>query len=313
MKGFNPNLRIDQYRRYKTSIHGQRLAGGDEKVAVCTDCHAIHQMHPVSNPVSSVYPLNVSDTCGKCHADPEYMQPYAIPSDQLALYKKSVHFEYLTKQRDLSAPTCNDCHGNHGAVPPSVQNIHFICGTCHASNKELFDKSAHYTAFQEMDMPECVTCHSNHDVAYTGEYMLSTQQGVCWDCHDVDSDEGKTIVTITAEIESLKELHATADSLITLVERKGMEVSEYRVKLIDVSSSITKTRNLVHTISLPAVQEETQKGVKLAETIIDGGNGALHEIRLRRTGMMISLLFIVLVIIALFIKIRSLPESPPAE
>ena len=36
MGQFNPNLRVDQYQRYTTSIHGKRIAEGDENAAVCS-------------------------------------------------------------------------------------------------------------------------------------------------------------------------------------------------------------------------------------------------------------------------------------
>src|SRR5208282_619326 len=38
MRQYNPSLRTDQLSQYKTSVHGQRLAHGDTKVAVCIDC-----------------------------------------------------------------------------------------------------------------------------------------------------------------------------------------------------------------------------------------------------------------------------------
>lgn len=314
MRSFNPNLRVDQYQRYKTSIHGQRLEeGGDEKVAVCTDCHAIHEMRSVNVPLSKVYPLHVSETCGNCHSDPEYMQPYNISTDQVELYKTSVHYEFLSEKGDMSAPTCNDCHGNHGAVPPGVESIHFVCGFCHASAKDLFSQSAHFQAFKDMDLPECATCHLNHDIIHTGEFMLNTNDGICWMCHDTDSDEGITTITITSEIEVLKQLSAQADSLITLAEVKGMEVSEYKFKLIDLTSNITRARNLVHTLSDSMVREETQSGKELAETIIKGGINAMAEISRRRTGLFIFLLFILFTMFALYLKIRKLPNTLQEE
>ena len=42
MRKFNPGLRVDQVELYWTSVHGQKLKSGDEKVATCTDCHAHH-------------------------------------------------------------------------------------------------------------------------------------------------------------------------------------------------------------------------------------------------------------------------------
>jgi predicted CXXCH cytochrome family protein len=236
------------------------------------------------------------------------MSFYGIPTDQDELYQKSVHYESMVQKGDLSAPTCNDCHGNHGAIPPGIESIDNVCGTCHFSNKELFDKSPHLEAFKDMDQPECVTCHSNHEIKHTGEYMMDTETGVCWDCHDTDSVAGQTTLSLISELEGLIRKHEVADSLITLAETKGMEVQEFKVKLIDNNSHITSARNLVHTLSLEAMKEETDPGNVLAESIIEGGFEALEEISTRRIGMLISLLFILLVILALYFKIKLLPQ-----
>ena len=48
MRQYNPSLRTDQLAQYKTSVHGQRLAHGDTKVAVCIDCHGVHGLRPAS-------------------------------------------------------------------------------------------------------------------------------------------------------------------------------------------------------------------------------------------------------------------------
>ena len=309
MAQFNPNLRVDQYQRYRTSTHGQRLADGNEDVAVCSDCHQVHQMRTVNDPQSKVYPLNVHKTCETCHSSDSYMEPYFLPTDQNELYTSSVHYEYLTERGDLTAPTCNDCHGNHGAVPPGFDSIHFVCGSCHVAVKELFDVSVHATASREMDMPECVTCHSNHDVTYTGEYMLAEVEGICWNCHDSDSPEGEIVRGITFEIESLKNLHSYADSVITLAEIRGMEVRDYKLDLIDLSSVITKIRNLVHTLSVSDIRQETGPGSELAQTIITGGEEAFAELNRRRTGLLVFLVFVILLIAGLVLKIRTLP--PP--
>ncbi|MFC1557438.1 cytochrome c3 family protein [candidate division KSB1 bacterium] len=309
MKDFNPNLRIDQYERYKTSRHGQLLAAGDEKGAVCTDCHAIHEMRQVNDPAAKVYPFRVSETCGTCHSDEDYMAPYRIPTDQDEEYRSSVHYEFLVTRGDLAAPTCNDCHGNHGAIPPGLSNIHNVCGTCHVNNKELFDRSRHREAFYDMDMPECVTCHSNHATTYSSDEMLSTEGGICWDCHDVDSEMGEQIVSIYSEITDLNRRYLYADSLITIAEEKGMEVSELKIEMIDLMMNITKSRNLVHTLSLEEVRTETVRGSDLAGQIITGGNEALAEINRRRLGLFISLLFILLVITGLYLKIRRFPGA----
>src|SRR5215469_8882886 len=63
MRQFNPSLRTDQLAQYHTSVHGKRLATGDTKVAVCTDCHSVHDLKAPNDPRSTVNPVNVANTC----------------------------------------------------------------------------------------------------------------------------------------------------------------------------------------------------------------------------------------------------------
>ena len=100
---------------------------GDIKVATCISCHGAHGVRLVNDARSPAFPTNVAATCGACHASTEHMKGYTLPdgkplpTSQRADYQRSVHYAALTKNNDLSAPTCNDCHGNHGAAPPGVE------------------------------------------------------------------------------------------------------------------------------------------------------------------------------------------------
>src|ERR1700756_2231530 len=68
IRQFNPSLRTDQLAQYKTSVHGIKFAAGDSKVAVCTDCHGVHDIRPGSDLRSPVHPLNIATTCSRCHS-----------------------------------------------------------------------------------------------------------------------------------------------------------------------------------------------------------------------------------------------------
>src|SRR6266516_7204614 len=105
MRRFNPQMRVDQFAEYQTSIHGMRGAKGDEKVATCTSCHSVHDIREVRDPNSPVYPTQVASTCAACHADPTHMATYKIPTDQYRNYRASVHAAALIDRHDLAAPT----------------------------------------------------------------------------------------------------------------------------------------------------------------------------------------------------------------
>ena len=82
IRQFNPSLRTDQLSQYGTSVHGKRLAAGDTKVAVCTDCHSVHDLRAPADSQSTVNSVNVAKTCARCHAETSYMSEYKIPTSQ---------------------------------------------------------------------------------------------------------------------------------------------------------------------------------------------------------------------------------------
>jgi cytochrome c553 len=182
MRTYAPRQRVDQATEYAASVHGKQLAAGDQRVATCVSCHGAHGVRLVSDAKSPVFPTSVATTCASCHADAKHMEGYkladgsALPTSQLADYRKSVHFAAMTRNNDLSAPTCNDCHGNHGAAPPGVGAIANVCGTCHAVFAQKFELSVHSQIFDK----GCVECHGNHAVLKPSDEMLSaTGHGIC--------------------------------------------------------------------------------------------------------------------------------------
>ncbi|OGR81462.1 MAG: hypothetical protein A3I11_07180 [Elusimicrobia bacterium RIFCSPLOWO2_02_FULL_39_32] len=57
----------DRLETFQNSYHGLASRGGDFKVANCASCHGWHGILPSSDPLSSVHPKNLYQTCGKCH------------------------------------------------------------------------------------------------------------------------------------------------------------------------------------------------------------------------------------------------------
>jgi predicted CXXCH cytochrome family protein len=191
MRGFNPALATDQYAKYEKSQHGVRLLGQhDSKAAQCVSCHGAHGIRGAKSPNSKIHPQRVPYTCGECHADAKYMAGYrstsghALRVDQLAEYEKSVHGRALLERRDLGAPACNDCHGNHAALPPATSSIAEVCRTCHADEGEQFDGSKHKEAFEREGWAECTKCHGSHAIAEAEDSMLDEKSNpLCYDCH----------------------------------------------------------------------------------------------------------------------------------
>ncbi len=303
IRKFNPGIRVDQLELYKTSKHGILLERGDEKVAVCSDCHSSHGILPSIDSRSTIFPQRVPETCGKCHDDKEYMKDYGIPTDQFEKFSASVHGEAL-KRGELSAPACNDCHGNHGALPPGVENIAYVCRQCHSSPAELFLKSAHKVAFDEIKISECEACHGNHGIEKPTDEMLNPEKGVCSSCHEKNSTGLNTSEKIYHEITRLKKKIGDAEEILNKVYKMGVEVSETFLVLEDAKSSLTFARNLVHSLDLEKIKEVLYEGFKTAEKAFEEGKRGEKEARTRRKGFAFSIIFFVILILALYLKLR---------
>lgn len=311
MRQYNPSLRVDQVAEYNTSVHGQRLSQfGDPKVAVCVSCHPAHSIRPPSDPRSSVHPTRVAETCGRCHADGKTMQPYKIPTDQMEKYKQSVHWKMMSEKGDLSAPTCNDCHGNHGAAPPGISWVGNVCGQCHAVNIELFSKSRHARVFVQMGTPGCATCHDNHEIKETSDTLVGLDKGaVCAGCHSGEDKGGKAAIEIRGLLDSLRGEYDKAHATLLKAEHSGMEVSQAQFELNGAKDALVKARAAVHAFSVQAVKKESAPGLEISKKAYERGVRALDELQFRRKGLAVSLVVILALIAGLVLKIRSLERK----
>jgi len=430
MKRFNPAARVDQVQEYWSSRHGQRLKEGDARVATCIDCHTVHHMLRRTQPQSTVHPTHVAETCSRCHSDARRMAPLRV--DQYARWRVSVHAKALFDKGDLSAPTCNDCHGNHGATPPGVESVSFVCGQCHAREAELFRASRKHELWAQhtetmsgmecstchegrraslplTQFSECVTCHENHGVVRPTVAMLGVlpdtpcafcHEGVgplaqrvaeprekaenykatrvrllaeaqrlglsgdarfdwlvdraetlpahlaeerlrpefarlfdkfrigrthykyrdaatgsevsvpvrrCDDCHDTAKTSGN--VNAHAYLDatrSLTSMIARSERILLTAQRGGVEVRKARSELDSAVDTQIELETLVHTFALPAVKAKQQEGLRHAEAALLAGQGSLEELSYRRRGLFFALGGVLLALVALAIKIRTL-------
>jgi len=307
MRQYNPRLRTDQFSQYQTSVHGKLFAKGDTKVAVCIDCHGVHDLRPASDSRSKVYPLNIAQTCARCHADAAYMKPYSIPTDQFAKYGTSVHHEAMAVRGDLSAPTCTTCHGNHGAAPPGVDSVKNVCSNCHVFQAQMYEKSTHKAAFQSAGLPGCVVCHSNHGITHPTDAKLGTgPEGVCMQCHSPGDDCDQARIRLLASLTQLDESIKSADRVIGVAESSGMEVSEARLQQDQARDSLTKARVTIHSFQPKLIDQDIQAGLKISAKDLQAGKDALSERDYRRKGLGITVMFILVTLIGLFLYIRQM-------
>ena len=233
------------------------------------------------------------------------MASYKIPTDQVAKYKTSVHWKAMTVKGDLSAPTCNDCHGNHGAVPPGINWVGNVCGQCHSLTADLFKKSVHAKVFAVMGNPGCATCHENHGIQTPGDFMLGLgDKAVCVTCHGAGDKGGKTAMEMRALIDSLSADTEKADAILLRADHAGVEVSQAQFDLNGAKDALVKARTAVHSYMVAPVKQEVEAGLAISAKAYARGVRAMEEPRLRRVWFGVSLVVILALIAGLVMKIR---------
>jgi cytochrome b subunit of formate dehydrogenase len=181
---------------YQQSAHGQAVAKGVEKAAVCTDCHGAHAIMTAADPKSPIFKFNIPDTCGKCHGMVERK------------FQQSIHGQAIARG-DWQAPICTDCHGIHSIKSHrdstslvSVQNLaQNTCARCHEgvrlsqefgfeSNRvTTYLASYHGLASQRGStvVANCASCHGVHDILPSSDPRSSIHPAnlvkTCSQCH----------------------------------------------------------------------------------------------------------------------------------
>jgi predicted CXXCH cytochrome family protein len=310
MRPFAPQLRVDQFAQYVTSVHGKRMAAGDQRVATCSDCHAAHGIMRTSDSRSPVAPLNAARTCGRCHADSSLMTSYNRTATPLADWSGSVHAAAVLTRGDTSAPTCNTCHGSHGATPPGVAEVAGVCAQCHVREAELFRASPKKAIFDAMGQAECLACHSNHRIEAPADAWLGLgQEAVCATCHDETTNGAKTILEVRQRLAGITEAIERAETVLDRAERAGMLVDDGRSAIREAHEHLIHSRVLVHAFALGPFSEPAASGVAAAERAEAVGAQALAELDVRRRGLAIATVLIVGFLVTLWLKIRNLPAG----
>jgi predicted CXXCH cytochrome family protein len=321
MRRFNPGLPTDQYAKYQESRHGLRLFGEqDSKAAQCVSCHGVHGIRGPRSPRSLVHPQNVPYTCASCHADADYMRGYKtpagrpLPTDQLKDYEGSVHGRALLVAGDFGAPACNDCHGNHAAMPPEVSSVAEVCRTCHAGNGELFDGSNHKDAFEENGWPECATCHGNHAIVETDDSMLSEESSpLCYSCHREYAPDNPVCMPTAryfhASITDLAEESESLGELVHVLAEKGLDVEPLGATVEELDDFLRQLRSYIHTFEKSEFEEVERSGRAAVEKSRQLVAEAEAEYRFRRNGLFVSLGFMILLVLAIYLKVRQVESS----
>ena len=307
------NLRTDQYAEYQASVHGQRLAKGDNRVATCSNCHGSHEVRKKNDPLSNVYHVKVPETCAKCHSDSKLMEPYKIATDQFQQFQLSYHgkilFGKISGKNPSLAPNCATCHGIHGATPPGVKEVAAVCGNCHTTIARYFRQGPHEKAVQQTGIPKCITCHGNHEIPYPSlDALTGDQQGHCGSCHDPKSTPYAQAQEMKGVLQKTAQSIQMSQQAIERLKAKHLEVSELEGKLVEVQGKLTEAKPWTHAVEVKKLTELTDQANKILQSdqkLIAKFEEGLEE---RKKIGMILLSLIGLVIVFLYLKNESMKK-----
>jgi predicted CXXCH cytochrome family protein len=194
---------------YEKSVHYEALKKGNNDAPTCYNCHGSHEMEIADNPDSKISKKNIANTCGQsdCHVK------------ELDKYSGSIHQKGVM-EGNTDAPTCNNCHGNHGIMKKDIDNklvksndLIKLCSNCHASVEmvkrndlptnvsESYKESFHGLATRGglNEAANCESCHGNHDIRPSDDSLSSINKKnlpqTCGKCHP-----GATEVLISSKI-----------------------------------------------------------------------------------------------------------------
>ncbi len=169
----------DQVSQYQRGVHAKVRSAGDKDAPVCLSCHGpAHKIVPRSDASSPVAKKNLPDTCGSCHANPEFLARHKIPyARPVEAYKLSWHGRQV-EAGNQKAPSCSDCHDSHAVYNPQDArskinhwNVPTTCGACHGEIKKAYVESVHGAAVARgaRGSPVCTDCHGEHRILAPSE------------------------------------------------------------------------------------------------------------------------------------------------
>jgi len=302
------NLPADQYALYQTSQHGLRLAQGNDKVAVCTDCHGVHEIRRRDDPKSTVFHHNIPHTCGRCHGagvgggPPKAGSPYAD-------YAAGVHGKAFLDQGNAAAPTCASCHGAHGAAPPGVGDVDKVCGQCHATARSYYREGPHARALREGNGPECANCHGNHRIDRADVALLHT---VCGTCHETGSDPMRTAAAMETLVTGAAEEIERARVLLDKAASIPLYVEDYKARLEEAHTSLVQASPVVHALDAGRVEQLTQRTRGIAREVESEIEGKLGQRRWRHVGLLLFWFYLTLTLSVLVLYRRRAAGAPQA-
>jgi cytochrome b subunit of formate dehydrogenase len=181
--------------QYAQSVHG-KTDGKKGRPAACSDCHSKHAISKVTGLDAGARKGFAMSVCSRCHAA------------AAAKFQLSDHGKALAAGVN-SAPTCVDCHGEHGvrAANDSLSTVSRFrvastCLHCHLDNPSVrsrvgpsagfiasYEQSVHGVAIRSGNdaAATCIDCHTGHEVHKASDPTSTVAKrniaSTCAQCH----------------------------------------------------------------------------------------------------------------------------------
>jgi len=296
-------LPADQLIQYRTSVHGRALyERGETRIAVCSDCHGAHRILSATDPSAPTAPANQPQTCGRCHADAELMSAFKLSADTVSLFVEGVHGHALLVDRIRGAPSCTDCHGSHGAIPPGVGEIEEVCGRCHPNEKRQYQKSAHF----RHDLT-CTACHAAHDVRRATEAMYEGDEpGHCGSCHDKDEAARDFARTVADGRKELEDAVAETQRIIDHGKASGLWFKHEDVYRRESERTLVSVRSLTHALDEDLIVKHFSDGLAKQERTREEVEKLGSALRDRRILLSVLVLLLIMMTALLAMKLRAI-------
>jgi cytochrome b subunit of formate dehydrogenase len=173
---------VTQVDEYLKSIHARpNIKDQSRTNATCYNCHDAHYIYPEGTANYNWWRLNLPYTCGKCH------------TEELKIYRNSVHGEEVLQIGNAKAAVCSDCHGGMNIQDPFKPETQLAitknCGKCHKEEWESYLDTYHgqvnklgftFTA-------KCFNCHGSHNIQRVrspkSSVFPANRLKTCQNCH----------------------------------------------------------------------------------------------------------------------------------
>ena len=129
----------------------------------------------------------------------------------------------------------------------------------------------------------------------------------CGDCHVIEDGGMKTGRAFITDFRDLTGGIARAQRILLAAHRGGVEVGQARAELDSAVDNEIELETLVHAFAVPGeAQKKYEEGSQHAKAALITAQHSLDELNYRRKGLAIALAFIILVLAALALKIRTI-------